>query len=47
MLRKKFQGMKFRDFYELIAKVIEYEECSPDQDDMYTNLKCYHQRAII
>ena len=25
-LRKKFQGMKFRDFYDLTAKVIEYEE---------------------
>ena len=25
-LRKKFQGMKFRDFYELTAKVTEYEE---------------------
>ena len=25
-LRKKFQGMEFRDFYELASKVIEYEE---------------------
>ena len=25
-LRKKFQGMKFRDFYELLAMVTEYEE---------------------
>ena len=25
-LRKKFEGMEFRDFYELAAKVIEYEE---------------------
>ena len=25
-LRKKFQGMEFRDFYELVAKVTEYEE---------------------
>ena len=25
-LRKKFQGMKFRDFCELVAKVTEYEE---------------------
>ena len=25
-LRKKFQGIEFRDFYELAAKVIEYEE---------------------
>ena len=25
-LNKKFQGMKFRDFYELADKVIEYEE---------------------
>ena len=25
-LRKKFQGMEFRDFYELTAKVTEYEE---------------------
>ena len=28
-LRKKFQGREFRDFYELDAKVTEYEElCS-------------------
>ena len=25
-LRKKFQGMTFRDFYEFAAKVTEYEE---------------------
>ncbi|KAF2318178.1 hypothetical protein GH714_002174 [Hevea brasiliensis] len=25
-LRKKFQGMGFRDFYELAAKVVKYEE---------------------
>ena len=25
-LKKKFQGMEFRDFYELLAKVTEYEE---------------------
>ena len=25
-LRKKFQGVEFRDFHELAAKVIEYEE---------------------
>ena len=25
-LRKKFQGMEFKDFYALAAKVIEYEE---------------------
>ena len=25
-LRKKFQGMKFKDFYELVAKVTDYEE---------------------
>ena len=25
-LGKKFQGMEFRDFYELAAKVSEYEE---------------------
>ena len=25
-LRKKFKGMEFRDFYELAAKMIEYEE---------------------
>ena len=25
-LRKKFQGMEFREFYELVAKVAEYEE---------------------
>ena len=26
LLRKKFQGMKFCDFYELAAKVSEYEK---------------------
>ena len=25
-LRKKFQGLEFRDFYELAAKVTKYEE---------------------
>ena len=25
-LRKKFQGMEFRDFYEFAAKVTKYEE---------------------
>ena len=25
-LRNKFQGMEFRDFYELTAKVTEYDE---------------------
>ena len=25
-LRKKFQGMEFRDFYELTTKVTKYEE---------------------
>ena len=25
-LRKKFQGMEFRDFYKLAAKVTKYEE---------------------
>ena len=25
-LRKKFQGMGFRDFYELATKVTKYEE---------------------
>ena len=25
-LRKKFQGMKFREFYERATKVTEYEE---------------------
>ena len=27
-LRKKFQGMEFRDFYELAAKMTEYEDYS-------------------
>ena len=25
-LRKKFQGMEFKDFYELVVKVTKYEE---------------------
>ena len=31
-LRKKFQGMGFRDFYELAAKVTEYEELLREQN---------------
>ena len=31
-LRKKFQGMEFRDFYELEAKVIEYEELLKEEN---------------
>ena len=30
-LRKKFKGMEFGDFYELAAKVIEYEELLKEQ----------------
>ena len=29
--RKKFQGMEFRDFYELATKVIEYEELQREE----------------
>ena len=32
-LRKKLQGMEFRDFYELAAKVTEYEE--PLKEESY------------
>ena len=31
-LRKKFHGMKFRDFYELAVKVIEYEELLKEEN---------------
>ena len=36
-LRKKFQGMEFRDFYELAAKVTEYEELL--KEESYRNKK--------
>ena len=31
-LRKKFQGMEFRDFYELAVKVTEYEELLKEEN---------------
>ena len=31
-LRKKFQGMEFRYFYELTAKVTEYEELLKEEN---------------
>ena len=37
-LRKKFQSMGFRDFYELIAKVTKYEELLREEN---------HQRKMI
>ena len=36
-LRKKFQGMEFRDFYELPTKVTEYEE--PLKEESYQRKK--------
>ena len=35
-LRKKFQGVEFRDFYELVAKVTKYEE--PFKEEVHGNL---------
>ena len=38
-LREKFQGMEFRDFCELLAKVIEYEELL--KEESYQRKKFY------
>ena len=38
-LRKKFQGMEFRDLYELSAKVAEYEELLREEN--------YRRKATI
>ena len=45
-LRKKFQGMEFRNFYELATKVIEYEELL--KEESYQRKKCmgtYYQEV--
>ena len=31
-LRKKFQGMEFKDFYEFAAKVTKYEELLKEEN---------------
>ena len=36
-LRKKFQGMEFKEFYELAAKVIEYEELIREESQQRKN----------
>ena len=38
-LRKKFQGMEFRDFYELPTKVTEYEELLKEESYRRTKSK--------
>ena len=41
-LRKKFQGMEFRDFYELATKVTEYEELLREENHRRkTSMKTY------
>ena len=45
-LRKKFQGMEFRDFYELAAKVIEYEELLKEESQQRkTSMRTYCQEV--
>ena len=45
-LRKKFQGMEFKDFYELIAKVIEYEELLGEENQRRnTSMGTYFQEV--
>ena len=45
LAREELQAFK-GDLWAKIA-ALERALCSLDQDDMYTNLKRYHQRAII
>ena len=45
LAREELQAVK-GDLWAKIA-ALERALCSLDQDDMYTNLKRYHQRAII
>ena len=40
-LRKKFQGMEFRDFYELAAKVTEYKELLKEESYRRKSLGTY------
>ena len=43
-LRKKFQGMEFRDLYELIAQVTEYEELLKEESRWRkTSMGTYYQ----
>ena len=45
-LRKKFQGMEFRDFYELPAKVIEYENLLKEESyQMKKSMRTYCQEV--
>ena len=45
-LRKKVQGMEFRDFYELTAKVIEYEKLlSEESQRRKTSMGTYCQEV--
>lgn len=45
-LKKKFQGMEFRDFYELFVKVIEYEELlKKESNRKKTSMGTYYQEA--
>ena len=40
----KFQGMEFRDFYELVAKVTEYEELLREESHWRkTYMRTYYQ----
>ncbi|XP_065877525.1 uncharacterized protein [Euphorbia lathyris] len=51
-LRKKFQGMEFRDFYELAAKVTEYEDLLREESHRKKSAmgtycqKIYHEVAV-
>ena len=45
-LRKKFQGMEFRNFYELVAKVTEYEEFPREKyQQRKTSMRTYFQEV--
>lgn len=45
-LRKKFQGMKFRDFYELAAKLSENEDLLREENhENKTSLGSYFQQV--
>ena len=45
-LRKKFQGMEFKDFYELAPKVTEYEELFKEESyQMKNSMGIYSQEV--
>ena len=44
-LGKKFEGMEFRDFYELLAKVTEYELLKEESYKRKKSMGTYYQEV--